>query len=174
MFCTTSVLEKCLQPNSCSSIKKVLWIRDTFSKPKSCKTLFLTTKAFNRQGEKRLPTEPPLLRVQTLAVESLSWFCLFRTNDVFPHEFKWPYRLSRDNCCFAKNAVIYIISRDPETLVTLRILMNASLKFYSLILKHSPNLRTHFKPIRSFLIIVVVFFIKPIWSVKLFLVKTKN
>ena len=47
MFCTTSVLEKCLQPNSCSSIKKVLWIRDTFPKPKLCKTLFLTTKAFN-------------------------------------------------------------------------------------------------------------------------------
>ena len=46
MFCTTSVLEKCLQPNSCSSIKKVSWIRDTFPKPKSCKTLFLTTKAF--------------------------------------------------------------------------------------------------------------------------------
>ena len=62
------------------------------------------------------------------------WFCLFRTNDVFPHEFKWPYRLSRDNCCFAKNAVIYIISRDPETLVTLRIVMNAFLKFYSLTL----------------------------------------
>ena len=103
------------------------------------------------QGEKRLPTEPPLLRVQTLAVESLSWFCLFRTNDVFPHEFKWPYRLSRDNCCFAKNAAIYIISRDPETLVTLRIVMNASLKFYSLILKHSPDLRTNFQPIRSFL-----------------------
>ena len=46
MFCTTSVLEKCLQPNSCSSIKKVLWIRDTFPNPKSCKTLFLTTKAY--------------------------------------------------------------------------------------------------------------------------------
>ena len=47
MFCTTSVLEKCLQPNSCSSIKKVSWISDTFPKPKSCKTLFLTTKAFS-------------------------------------------------------------------------------------------------------------------------------
>ena len=47
MFCTTSVLEKCLQPNSCSSIKKVSWIRDTFPKPKSCKTLFLTTKTFS-------------------------------------------------------------------------------------------------------------------------------
>ena len=47
MFCTTSVLEKCLQPNSCSSIKKVSWIWDTFPKPKSCKTLFLTTKAFS-------------------------------------------------------------------------------------------------------------------------------
>ena len=42
----TSVLEKCLQPNSCSSIKKVSWIRDTFPKPKSYKTLFLTKKAF--------------------------------------------------------------------------------------------------------------------------------
>ena len=47
MFCTTSVLEKCLQLNSCSSIKKVSWFWDTFPKPKSCKTLFLTTKAFS-------------------------------------------------------------------------------------------------------------------------------
>ena len=49
MFCTTLVLEKCLQPNSCSSIKKVSWIRDTFPKPKLCKTLFLTIKAFIRK-----------------------------------------------------------------------------------------------------------------------------
>ena len=102
------------------------------------------------QGEKRLPTEPPLLRVQTLAVESLSWFCLFRTNDVFPHEFKWPYRLSRDNCCFAKNAAIYIISRDPETLVTLRIVMNASLKFYSLISKTFTGSENNFSTNQKF------------------------
>ena len=51
MFCTTSVLEKCLQPTSCSSIKKISWIWDTFPKPKSCKTMFLTTKAFNNATE---------------------------------------------------------------------------------------------------------------------------
>ena len=31
VFCTTSVLEKCLQQNSCWSSKKVLWIWNTFT-----------------------------------------------------------------------------------------------------------------------------------------------
>ena len=46
MFCTTSVLEKCLRFTKPSWWSYSCLVGDTFPKPKSCKTLFLTTKAF--------------------------------------------------------------------------------------------------------------------------------
>ena len=76
MFCTTSVLEKCLQPNSCSSIKKVSWIRDTFPKLKSCKTLFLTTKAFSMHSM-YLPALWDA-NFRTLALELFVWALIRR------------------------------------------------------------------------------------------------
>ena len=47
MFCTTSVLEKCLWFTKPSWWSYSCLAGDTFPKPKSCKTLFLTTKAFS-------------------------------------------------------------------------------------------------------------------------------
>ena len=47
MFCTTSVLEKCLRFTKPSCWSYSCLTGDTFPKPKSCKTLFLTTKAFS-------------------------------------------------------------------------------------------------------------------------------
>ena len=46
MFCTTSVLEKCLRFTKPSWWSYSCLAGDTFPKLKSCKTLFLTTKAF--------------------------------------------------------------------------------------------------------------------------------
>ena len=48
MFCTTSVLEKCLGFTKPSWWSYRCLAGDTFPKPKSCKTLFLTTKAFSK------------------------------------------------------------------------------------------------------------------------------
>ena len=47
MFCTTLVLEKCLGFTKPSWWSYSCLAGDTFPKPKSCKTLFLTTKAFS-------------------------------------------------------------------------------------------------------------------------------
>ena len=57
MFCTTSVLEKCLGCTKPSWWSYSCLAGDTFQKPKSCKTMFLTTKAFstNFSRSKKLP-----------------------------------------------------------------------------------------------------------------------